>query len=121
MATEVNRIPGKARTRPDNLAHVPTAVYDALSASGMTDAAILVHMPAPKAKGVAGKPTLKVGAKGGVCVYGIGRFPVTLYREQWERLLGEADNIRAFIAANASVLKAKGDEPREVPAETPKA
>lgn len=51
--------------------------------------------------------TLKVGDKGGVSAYGLGRFPVTLYREQWEKLLGKADEIRAFIAENASKLKVK--------------
>ena len=52
--------------------------------------------------------TLKVSAKGAVSVYGMGRFPVTLYREQWERVLGHADAIRAFIDANAAALKVKG-------------
>ncbi len=52
----------------------------------------------------------KVGEKGGLSVYGLGRFPVTLYKEQWLRLLDQADDIRAFIAANAGQLKAKGDK-----------
>ena len=51
--------------------------------------------------------SLKVSEKGGVSVYGMGRFPVTLYKEQWTRLLDMADEIRAFIAANESQLKAK--------------
>jgi hypothetical protein len=51
--------------------------------------------------------SLRVSEKGGVSVYGLGRFPVTLYREQWLRLLDMADEIRAFINANASQLKAK--------------
>jgi hypothetical protein len=42
--------------------------------------------------------TLKVSEKGGVSVYGLGRFPVTLYKEQWQKLLEMADDIRAFIA-----------------------
>jgi len=50
---------------------------------------------------------LKVSEKGAVSVYGMGRFPVTLYKEQWTRLLDMADEIRAFIAANESQLKAK--------------
>lgn len=53
--------------------------------------------------------TLKVSEKGGLSVYGLGRFPVTLYKEQWERLLGEADNIRQFMADNDATLKNKGD------------
>jgi len=51
--------------------------------------------------------TMKVSEKGAVSVYGMGRFPVTLYQEQWLKLLGMADEIRAFIAANAAQLKKK--------------
>lgn len=51
--------------------------------------------------------SLRVSGKGGVSVYGLGRFPVTLYREQWLRLLDMAEEIRTFINANASQLKAK--------------
>jgi hypothetical protein len=54
--------------------------------------------------------SLKVSEKGGVSVYGLGRFPVTLYKEQWTKLLDMADDIRAFIHENASKLKTKGDE-----------
>jgi hypothetical protein len=50
---------------------------------------------------------LKVSEKGAVSVYGMGRFPVTLYKEQWIKLLDMAAEIRAFIAANESQLKAK--------------
>jgi hypothetical protein len=57
------------------------------------------------AKGV----SLKVSEKGGVSVYGLGRFPVTLYKEQWTRLLDMADDIRVFIKDNESKLKAKGE------------
>jgi hypothetical protein len=52
--------------------------------------------------------TLKVSEKGGVSVYGLGRFPVTLYKEQWIKLLDMADDIRAFIRNNESSLKVKG-------------
>ena len=51
--------------------------------------------------------SLKVSEKGGVSVYGLGRFPVTLYKEQWLRLLDMADDIRSFIRDNADRLKAK--------------
>jgi hypothetical protein len=51
--------------------------------------------------------TLKVSEKGGVSVYGLGRFPVTLYKEQWTKLLDMADDIRAFIRNNDSSLKTK--------------
>jgi hypothetical protein len=50
---------------------------------------------------------IKVSEKGAVSVYGMGRFPVTLYKEQWLKLLDMAAEIRAFIAANESQLKAK--------------
>jgi hypothetical protein len=53
--------------------------------------------------------SLKVSEKGGVSVYGLGRFPVTLYKEQWARLLDMADDIRAFIKENDSKLKAKSE------------
>ena len=51
--------------------------------------------------------SLKVSEKGGVSVYGLGRFPVTLYKEQWARLLDMADDIRTFIRENDGKLKAK--------------
>jgi hypothetical protein len=54
-----------------------------------------------------GRSTLKVSDKGGVSVYGLGRFPVTLYKEQWLRLLAMADEIRAFIRDNEAQLKTK--------------
>ena len=54
-----------------------------------------------------GQMSLKVSEKGGLSVYGLGRFPVTLYREQWEKLLGMADEIRNFIAENDGALKKK--------------
>lgn len=47
----------------------------------------------------------KVGEKGGVSVYGLGRFPVTLYYEQWVRLLNSADELRAFLEENKNKLK----------------
>lgn len=52
----------------------------------------------------------KVGEKGGVSVYGLGRFPVTLYYEQWIRLLDQADEIRAFLEENKGRLKLKNAE-----------
>jgi hypothetical protein len=54
-----------------------------------------------------GATSLKVSEKGGLSVYGLGRFPVTLYREQWEKLLGMSDQIREFIQQNDSLLKKK--------------
>ena len=51
--------------------------------------------------------SIRVSEKGGVSIYGLGRFPVTLYKEQWVRLLDMADDIRAFIRDNADRLKTK--------------
>jgi hypothetical protein len=51
----------------------------------------------------------KVGEKGGVSVYGLGRFPVTLYQEQWAKLLGLAEEIKIFIEENKAKLKVKGE------------
>jgi hypothetical protein len=59
-------------------------------------------------KGVATGISMKVSEKGGLSVYGMGRFPITLYKEQWLKLLDMSDDIRAFIAANEGTLKAKG-------------
>ena len=58
-------------------------------------------------KGASSSLRLKVSEKGALSVYGMGRFPVILYKEQWLKLLGMADEIRAFIAANDAQLKAK--------------
>jgi hypothetical protein len=52
---------------------------------------------------------LKVSEKGGVSVYGLGRFPVTLYKEQWLKLLDMSDEIRGFIKENESKLKTKDE------------
>lgn len=53
------------------------------------------------------KVHLKVSGKGALSLYGMGRFPVTLYREQWETVLGMAEEIERFIADNDSALKRK--------------
>ena len=54
-----------------------------------------------------GNLEFRVSEKGGVSVYGLGRFPVTLYYEQWNRLLDRADDLRAFLEENKSRLKLK--------------
>jgi hypothetical protein len=58
-------------------------------------------------KGASSGIRMKVSEKGAVSVYGMGRFPVTLYKEQWLRLLDMSADIRAFIAANEAQLKSK--------------
>jgi len=52
--------------------------------------------------------SIRVSEKGAVSVYGLGRFPVTLYKEQWLKLLDMTEEIRRFIAANEANLKTKG-------------
>ena len=59
-------------------------------------------------KGAAAGISMEVSEKGALSIYGMGRFPVTLYKEQWLKLLDLSDDIRAFIAANESQLKTKG-------------
>jgi hypothetical protein len=54
-----------------------------------------------------GQLRLKVSEKGALSVYGLGRFPVTLYKEQWMRLLERADEIQSFLKENDHLLKAK--------------
>jgi len=51
--------------------------------------------------------SFKVSEKGGVSVYGLGRFPVTLYQEQWLRLFSEVENLKTFIEENKAKLKTK--------------
>jgi len=58
-------------------------------------------------KGASTGIRMKVSEKGAVSIYGMGRFPVTLYKEQWLKLLDMADDIRAFIATTEAQLKAK--------------
>ena len=58
-------------------------------------------------KGVSSGTRMKISEKGAVSVYGMGRFPVTLYKEQWVKLLNMSDEIRAFIAENEAHLKTK--------------
>jgi len=58
-------------------------------------------------KGVSDGIRIKVSEKGAVSIYGMGRFPVTLYKEQWLKLLNMSDEIRAFIADNEARLKSK--------------
>ena len=71
-------------------------------------ARLRAELDAAKKKSV--KPfSLKVSEKGAVSVYGLGRFPVTLYKGQWERLLTEAPKIKQFLIDNAALLKSKDE------------
>jgi len=60
-----------------------------------------------KQRGRPGSGFLKVSEKGAVSVYGLGRFPVTLYKEQWEKLLAMAGDIKTFMTEHESELKKK--------------
>jgi hypothetical protein len=60
-----------------------------------------------KQKRAPGSVQLKVSQKGAVSLYGLGRFPVTLYKEQWERVLAMADEIQTFIREHDAELKKK--------------
>jgi hypothetical protein len=76
----------------------------------LTKEELLARVAAPERQVAAkktGKLEFRVGDKGGVSVYGLGRFPVTLYYEQWIRLLDAGEDLRAFLEANKSSLKLK--------------
>ncbi|TXH43038.1 MAG: hypothetical protein E6Q97_34845 [Desulfurellales bacterium] len=79
---------------------------DIASLKGKSQAELLAIIAAMNAKQPKGL-SIKVSAKGAVAVYGLGRFPVTLYKSQWDKLLAEAETIKAFIEANASILSVK--------------
>ncbi|HXG22640.1 MAG TPA: hypothetical protein VNN62_26655 [Methylomirabilota bacterium] len=82
----------------------------------MADDAVLQELERLRAENAALKArsarglSIKVSEKGAVSVYGLGRFPVTLYKEQWQKLLDMADDIRTFIRENEAQLKAKEDK-----------
>ena len=67
----------------------------------------LAELEKQVSKGRSGTLEFRVSEKGGVSVYGLGRFPVTLYFEQWIRLLDQADQLRAFLQENKAKLKLK--------------
>ena len=77
------------------------AMITKLQADNAALASKLTQASAPRAI------TMKVSEKGALSIYGLGRFPVTLYRGQWERLLNEAKTIQAFIATNSALLAVK--------------
>ncbi len=85
-------------------------VCEALSAKKIKSAEALACLAEIEAsEAISAKPFYcKVSEKGGLSVYGLQRMPVTLYRQQWERLLGKAQTVLDFIKANESSLKLKG-------------
>lgn len=82
------------------------AILSALSAQQIDTATALQMLQALDAS-KQGKLTLKVSEKGGLSLYGLGRWPVTLYRSQWQRLLEHAPQIQEFIRVNSASLKDK--------------
>ncbi len=80
---------------------MPEPTYEELRAR-------LAELEKQQASRRGGSLEFRVGEKGGVSVYGLGRFPVTLYYEQWIRLLDASDKLRAFLEENKSKLKLKG-------------
>jgi hypothetical protein len=93
----------KPQTQTQTQTKAPTtsellAMIDALSKQ---NAALQASMPKPR------ELTMKVSEKGCLAVYGLGRFPVTLYWSQWQRLLASADKVSAFGKANESLFKTK--------------
>jgi hypothetical protein len=64
-----------------------------------------------KSKKAAGELTFKISEKGGLSVYGLGRFPVALYKEQWRKLLGKAEEIDTFLRENDTLVKSKDTKP----------
>lgn len=85
---------------------VQAAVLDAVATAGLSPAVARLLLPTPKAPKANGL-TLKVSEKKAVSVYGLGRFPLTLYAGQWERLLDHAEHIRQFIAEYRGELSFK--------------
>ena len=83
-----------------NLLLMPEPTYEELKAR-------LEELEKQKSRGRSGSLEFRVSEKGGVSVYGLGRFPVTLYYEQWNRLLGAADELKVFLEENKSKLKLK--------------
>ncbi len=88
---------------------IPPELRRAPNGAGKPDVDALLARIAQLEAQVAAKGTLtfKVSEKGALSIYGMGRYPVSLYREQWERLLAQKDAILALIEANADRLSVK--------------
>jgi hypothetical protein len=89
----------ESKTHSSKVNHMTEPTYEELKAK-------LAELEAKQQRG--GGVTFKVSDKGGVSVYGLGRFPVTLYYEQWIPLLDKAQELREFLESNKSKLKLKG-------------
>jgi hypothetical protein len=115
LATQIANVAAKVNAPASNVTPImppaaPVAVAPGLAELMAALAAVKAENAALKAtKATTSRLSLKVSEKGALSVYGLGRFPVSLYREQWERLLGVSEDIKAFIVANSASLKVKGD------------
>ena len=78
-----------------------------MSELSQTEREELEKLRAEKAAKTSGKCSFKVSEKGAVSVYGLGRFPVTLYKGQWDKLLAQIDELKTFIQLNESSLSVK--------------
>ncbi|SRR5258706_10900888 len=105
------RAPARTHTPPTNprrwLAGVKIVIRRAMADDEQSELERLRAENERLKKAASRGGSIRVSEKGGVSVYGLGRFPVTLYKEQWLRLLDMADEIRSFIADNAARLKSK--------------
>lgn len=86
------------------------ALLRALDEARAESARLRQELEASKTKAKNGSLVFKVSAKGALSVYGLGRFPVTLYRGQWERLMAKVEDLKSYIKANEGSLKTKGEE-----------
>jgi hypothetical protein len=101
------KAPGISRTYPDWSHNMNTPDLNSLMAQ---IEALKAQNAALKAKSTQPmRLTLKVSEKGAMSLYGMGRFPVTLYQEQWLKVLSFAEEIKTFIKTNESRLKTKED------------
>ena len=99
-------------TAPANNPAPAPASRQGVSVSALKDEIATLQTEIARLKAIKNAPrvlTMRVSEKRALSVYGLGRFPVTLYREQWERLLAAVNDLKQFISANASELATKGE------------
>lgn len=100
-------------TTPNNFPTSTQALQDMIAKLTAENVALTRKATAKKSHGA----SIRVSARGGVSVYGLGRFPVTLYKSQWVKLLSMAQDINAFIEANEATLAVRAEKVSEGDAE----
>lgn len=85
-------------------------ILKAMMAEKLTEQEADYLLSANEAERQTGNLILKVSAKGALSIYGLGRWPMTLYVEQWQRVIAHVPEIEAYIAAHGDKLKRKGDD-----------